>query len=368
MQGNPRRGNDPDLRRVGIHPDFWYPVARSKDLSRGKTLGVTFAGDPIALVRSATGRVFALEDRCAHRQVPLHLGVVDGERLQCCYHSWCYDESGKVVGIPYLPKGQGVSMGVRSYPCREAYRLIFVFPGDPEKAGQVAFPDIPTWSSPYHKTMYFSRRIKCHYSLMHENLMDMNHQFLHRRLMGSIRAELLDAQKGRNWIEASYRFVRVSGRRHWGAGLMLWERDPHPRERDFDIMTIRTEYPYQTLTVRRPSGEPAFHLWTAYVPADKDQRVNHSFGLLMIKKPKFPGLIRLFWPGIRLFTERVFAEDRMVVEAEQQAHDLQGADWNQEVHPLILDLRAILIRNGIPLADQANSAKDLQAVRVCIRE
>ena len=40
-----------DLRRVGIHPDYWYPLAWSHEVKRGKTHGVTFAGEPIVLAR-----------------------------------------------------------------------------------------------------------------------------------------------------------------------------------------------------------------------------------------------------------------------------------------------------------------------------
>ena len=50
------------------------------------------------------------------------------------------------------------------------------------------------------------------------------------------------------------------------------------------------------------------------------------------------------------FTERIFREDRLIVEQEQAAHDAQGADWNQEVFPPILDLRALLAARGVPLA------------------
>src|SRR5437870_1269194 len=66
-----RRANTPDLRRIGIHPDSWYPLAKSSELKTGKTLAVTFAGEPIVLARTESGRLFALENRCAHRQVPL---------------------------------------------------------------------------------------------------------------------------------------------------------------------------------------------------------------------------------------------------------------------------------------------------------
>jgi hypothetical protein len=67
-----------DLRRVGAHPDFWYPVAWSRRVKAGSSTAVTFAGDPIVLVRGESGTVFALENRCAHRQIPLSSGIVCG--------------------------------------------------------------------------------------------------------------------------------------------------------------------------------------------------------------------------------------------------------------------------------------------------
>ena len=53
-----------DLRKVGAHPDYWYPLLSSHKLKKGKAIGVTFAGEPIVLVRSASGEIYALEDRC----------------------------------------------------------------------------------------------------------------------------------------------------------------------------------------------------------------------------------------------------------------------------------------------------------------
>jgi renierapurpurin 18,18'-hydroxylase len=72
-------------------------------------------------------------------------------------------------------------------------------------------------------------------------------------------------------------------------------------------------------------------------------------GMLMIEKPPIPGLIHVVWPLIRRFAESVFTEDRMAVEIEQRAHDLQRADWNQEVNPVIIALRDLLVRSGVPL-------------------
>ncbi len=346
---SPRGVDSRDLRKTGIHPDHWFPVARSKDVKRGSAHGVTFAGEPIVLVRPETGALFALEDRCAHRQVPLHLGVVKGDTVQCGYHCWTYDATGRCVNIPYLDKDRSLPNGVRSYPCREAYGLIFVFPGDPALAG-AGFPDLPHHDDPRYKTRYLDRRVDCHYSFMHENLMDMNHQFLHRRLMGRIRTIFLELREGGNWVEADYSFSRIGGRQPLGEKFMLGKRPPRTGKRRKDLMTIRTEYPHQTLRFwTAGSDEPALDLWNAYVPVDRAQRINHTYGLMMIRRPNVPGLIHLLWPFIIWFTEGIFAEDRDIVEAEQKAFDLQGADWNHEIFPVIQALKQLLVREGRPM-------------------
>jgi phenylpropionate dioxygenase-like ring-hydroxylating dioxygenase large terminal subunit len=348
-----RSGAVADLRRTGIDPNFWYPVAVSRKVRRNKTFAATFAGERIALYRGRSGTVYALEDRCAHRQVPLSMGVVEGDVLRCCYHAWAYRGNGRISQIPYLPKGvDRPPRGVRSYPIREAYGLVFVFPGDPEKAAATPLPTLPEFDSANHKTMTFSRTVNCHYSFMHENLLDMNHQFLHRGVLGKIQPKLLGYDTGPHSVEARYLFTPAGGRKDRGAGLLSAEGIGGSSSPD--VITVRTDYPYQTLQAVPESAElPAFSLWVAYVPEDAEQRTCHAYGLLMIAKPPVPGALNLAWPLIRRFTERVFAEDRTAVEAEQRAWDEQGEDWNQEIFPLILDVREVLRTNGVPVRPES---------------
>ncbi|MFE2989651.1 Rieske 2Fe-2S domain-containing protein [Streptomyces sp. NPDC059262] len=338
-----------DLRRIGIDPDYWYPVAVSRAVRKERTFAAVFAGERIALYRGRSGSVHALEDRCAHRQVPLSLGVVEGDVLRCCYHAWAYRGNGRISQIPYLPKGcERPPRGVRSYPVREAFGLVFVFPGDPEKAESAPFPVLPEFGAATHRTMTFSRTVNCHYSFMHENLLDMNHQFLHRSVLGRIQPKLLGYETGPQFVEARYLFVPAGGKKDRGAGLLSAEG--LGGQQTPDEITIRTQYPYQTLQAVPDGAElPSFSLWAAYVPEDAEQRVNHAYGLLMIAKPPVPGVLQLAWPLIRRFTERVFSQDRMAVEAEQRAWDEQGEDRNHEVFPLILDVRHMLRANGVPL-------------------
>ena len=336
-----------DLRRVGVHPDHWFPLAWSRELKPGRSLAVRFAGEPIVLVRPKVGPVFALEDRCAHRQVPLSKGMVQDGAIRCCYHGWTYDRGGRCIDVPYLGKDK-LPNGVRGYPCREVEGLILVFPGDPARAEAATLPALGSVADPAYKTRRFGREIGCHYSFMHENLMDMNHQFLHRRQMGQMRPRFLGQDAGADWIEARYSFARTAGKQPLGeAAIFGQRRAAGAATADRDVMTIRTEYPYQTLRIRTREAEPVMDLWIVYVPLDREQRSNRTFGLLSVKKPKIPGLLDLAWPLLVMFTERIFKEDREIVEMEQAAHDAQGADWNQEVFPLIRNLRALLSARGV---------------------
>jgi phenylpropionate dioxygenase-like ring-hydroxylating dioxygenase large terminal subunit len=345
MRDGPHVLDAPDLRRVGSHPDHWYPLAWSHEVKAGKALAARFAGEPIVLVRTKAGAVFALEDRCAHRQVPLSVGLVEGEAIRCGYHGWSYDRTGRCTDVPYLGKGH-LPNGVRAYPCREVEGLVFVFPGDPALAEQVPFPALGSVADPRYKTRRFGRPIGCHYTFMHENLMDMNHQFLHRAQMGQIRPRYLGRRTGETWLEIDYTFARTGGGQSLGERVIFGSKRVGGWENNRDKMTIRTDYPYQTLRIWAGDEVPVMDLWIVYVPLDAEQRTNRTFGLLSVRRPRIPGLIEAVWPFLVFFTERIFAEDRTIVEMEQAAHDRQGADHNQEVFPPIQDLRALLANCG----------------------
>ncbi|MFT8478744.1 Rieske 2Fe-2S domain-containing protein [Gluconobacter oxydans] len=349
-----------DLRRVLSNPDYWYPVAWSSELKRGKTIGTRYAGQPIALVRPMDGSVFALEDRCAHRQVPLSLGKVSGEAVQCCYHGWAYGRSGRCIDVPYLGKGK-LPNGVRTYPCREEGGLIFIFPGNPAKAESTPFPQLGSVGNPEYKTRRFGETVACHYSFMHENLMDMNHQFMHMKQMGQMKPRFLGGRDEPTLVEARYSFARTGGKQPWGETFIFGERrDASEKYAHKDVMTIRTEYPYQTLRIATGDEPPVMDLWIVYVPQDAEEKTCRVFGLLSIRRPKAKLVLDIAWPFLVAFTERIFKEDRDIVELEQAAWNELGGDHNQEVFPVINMLRRLLARCGVPAdkpaVDQVSSS------------
>jgi phenylpropionate dioxygenase-like ring-hydroxylating dioxygenase large terminal subunit len=353
-----RTANSPDaldLRRVGAHPDYWYPLAWSDELPAGKTLGRRFAGLPIVLYRGSSGQVFALEDRCAHRQVPLHLGEVTGDDLKCHYHGWTYNCAGSCVNVPYLG-GERLPNGVKSYPAREVDGLIFVFPGDPTLAESRAPAGLGCSQRKDYKTRRLNREVACHYTFMHENLFDMNHQFMHRKYMGSIRASCLGRDHGDSWAQVEYSFSRTAGKSSVGEQVIvdLMRKRSEAKKGFSDHMRIRTDYPAQSLKVWvgrdiHPTQDPVLDVWLGYTPLDAQQRTNRTYGYLSVKKPRFPGLIHAVWPFVTWFTENIFREDKQIVEHEQRAYDAQGADWNNELFAPLRDLRMVLARCGTPI-------------------
>ena len=256
----------------------------------------SFAGEPIAIVRPEQGDVYALEDRCAHRQVPLSKGTVKDCRVHCCYHGWSYDASGRCVDVPYLGKGK-LPNGVRTYPACECDGVIFIWPGSSPAAPQPA--SLGAAADSGYKTRRFGRVVNCHYTFMHENLMDMNHQFLHRRTTGKVSPRYLGKRAGEGWMELDYTFARPDARQPLGESLIMgsFRLDTSvPRDR----MTIRTEYPHQTLRFWTSGEEPVLHVWLGYTPVDAEQRKNRSFIILSVRRPKIPGVLNLawpFWPG-----------------------------------------------------------------------
>ncbi|MGP8232118.1 MAG: Rieske 2Fe-2S domain-containing protein, partial [Methylovirgula sp.] len=338
----------PDLRIFGAHPNHWYPVAWSREVQAGKAFATSFAGEPIVLIRPKSGPIFALEDRCAHRQVPLSKGVVNGDVVRCCYHGWSYDATGRCVDVPYLGKGK-LPNGVRAYPCHETDGLVLVWPGaetpDPAPAAIGAAGDKS------YKTRRFGKVVACHYTFMHENLMDMNHQFLHRSTTGKVFPRYLDRRVGDDWMEVDYSFMRPDQKPPIGESVIVGSLRGRSEVAQ-DLMTVRTEYPHQTLKFWTSDGEPVLNVWLGYTPVDEAQRLNRTFIALSVRRPKIPKLLDVIWPVLAWFTNRVFREDCDIVEMEQIAHDKQGADWNQEVFPPINDLRAILMKNGLVLCSE----------------
>ena len=88
----------------------WYVAAYDRELEDGGPLGRKLLDEPVVIFRDSKGTPVALEDRCCHRQLPLSLGAVTGDTLQCGYHGLEFDATGACVTVPgqsMVPPGTG---------------------------------------------------------------------------------------------------------------------------------------------------------------------------------------------------------------------------------------------------------------------
>lgn len=110
--------------------NVWYVAAESREL-KNKPLARTVANRELVLFRDQTGRAAALFDRCPHRNVQLSKGRVMNGRLQCPYHGWEFDSSGRCVHVPAQPELRQIPQGARTecIPIKEQQGLIWVWHG-----------------------------------------------------------------------------------------------------------------------------------------------------------------------------------------------------------------------------------------------
>ncbi|WP_146662285.1 Rieske 2Fe-2S domain-containing protein [Enhygromyxa salina] len=122
--------------------DDWYVVCTSAQLDAlgTKPLAAKLYGMPIAVFRTAAGELGALLDRCAHRNVPLSDGAVDGALLRCGYHGWAFDTAGVCREIPTLcAEVEGKARVVPRFAAREQDGVVWVY----------ATPDVEPAREPY---------------------------------------------------------------------------------------------------------------------------------------------------------------------------------------------------------------------------
>lgn len=88
----------PGLRR------FWHPVALETDVAPDAPLAVRLLGERWLVARLGDELV-AMRDLCPHRLVPLSAGTIVGHELQCGYHGYRFDATGRATTIPALDPG-----------------------------------------------------------------------------------------------------------------------------------------------------------------------------------------------------------------------------------------------------------------------
>lgn len=117
----------------------WYAAATSEEVGRSP-LARRVLGTRVVVWRTTNGTAVALEDRCAHRPVPLSGGRVDGDTIVAGYTGFRYAPDGRCLTVPTqdnVPFGAAV----RSFPVHDDGSFVWVWPGEPQLARLRPPPD-----------------------------------------------------------------------------------------------------------------------------------------------------------------------------------------------------------------------------------
>jgi phenylpropionate dioxygenase-like ring-hydroxylating dioxygenase large terminal subunit len=117
--------------------DHWHPILDSGKLKRSP-VAVRLHGTEIALFRTKTGQIGALENCCPHRRMKLSLGRVINDRLQCMYHGWTFDCQGRGES-PGTPKLHATA---RRFEALDRHGVIWI----KSAHSQPDFPQFPNFA------------------------------------------------------------------------------------------------------------------------------------------------------------------------------------------------------------------------------
>jgi phenylpropionate dioxygenase-like ring-hydroxylating dioxygenase large terminal subunit len=324
--------------------DIWYPAGWASELN-DQLLGRTLLDQMVLLFRDANGTARAIGGRCPHRFAPLHLGTKFGDAVECAYHGFRFDGTGRCVLVPDEEGPIPGGMRVPGYPLVERDRVLWIWFGDVDKADPALIPDLSErLSNPKYVALTGTIVIKANYELVADNLIDARHgQFLHASVL-----------KGSGFYEAPHEITH-EGHTVQINRLIKNTTAPSTYARFLPDPTI----PVDWFTTTRWDPPGIFQLDNGCTPAgcDRDAGVRRPGVHLLC--PETETSTHYFYASVRNYNlddpvadeasrewQRIVFEeqDKVMLEAVQQA---MGTTDFLSLHPVLLraDNTATRLRN-----------------------
>jgi phenylpropionate dioxygenase-like ring-hydroxylating dioxygenase large terminal subunit len=289
-------------------PNQWYALMESKQI-KTRPVGVTRMGEKLVFWRDDSDQVSCLRDRCPHRGIELSKGMVIDGHIQCPFHGFEFDASGRAVYIPANGRDAAVPKAFRahSYPTYEAHGLIWIWWGEdpPDELAPPRFFDNIDESFTY-KTYYDPW--KAHYSRVIENQLDVVHvPFIHHNSIGRGGRTVVDGP-GIEWVDEDMFYVYAYNRVDNGTPPRRPDEVSIPHPSGF-----RLEFLFPNLWQNRISDD--VRVLAAFAPVDDEHTLLYlRFYQKFLRLPVLRDLVA--WAAMP-FNVLVAHQDRRVVETHQ---------------------------------------------------
>ncbi len=298
----------------------WHPVARVDDLADGP-IAVRLLGEDLVVWR-AGDRISAWRDLCVHRGTRLSLGrIVDGHRLECPYHGWTYDATGRCVLMPAHPEQTPPARAcTTAYHAQVAHGVVWVTLGG--GAGDV--PRFELMEDPSHNVLLAGPyRVRASGPRVIENFLDVGHfPFVHEGILGDRRRPEI------NDYEA-----RIDDEGVLATGVQVYQPDPYGTGQGSTVTyTYRVHRPLTASFIKH--GEHSFGMLLSVTPHDAVDSTAWMW-MAMDYEPE---------ADMVPFQDRIFAQDRPILESQRP--ELLPLDLQAELH-LRSDRTAIAYRRWL---------------------
>ncbi|MEE4184563.1 MAG: aromatic ring-hydroxylating dioxygenase subunit alpha [Gammaproteobacteria bacterium] len=253
-----------------MYINFWYPIARSEEVTHDKPLRVELLAMPFVAFRDADGAAHVLADTCVHRGGSLSAGWVKDGKAICPYHGWEYDGTGACTKIPsLLNKKIPARAKVDSYPVQERYGIVFAFLGDLPEAERPPLYDIEEYGTEGWKAQLYVYDAGCNYERSMENGLDPIHnEFVHPKQGAPV---LSQEQQG-----SPVPMEDIP----WGSKFYMYY--PMKKSHDTELADVKSgervggagswfQGPNQLVTWIDISAENAFHQYLFEAPIDESR-------------------------------------------------------------------------------------------------
>jgi phenylpropionate dioxygenase-like ring-hydroxylating dioxygenase large terminal subunit len=292
-------------------PNQWYILLESKQVPRHRPVGVTRMGEKMVFWRDAQGRAACAVDLCPHRGAALSAGKVIGDCVECPFHGFRFDPSGRCALIPANGRAADVpqAMRLRVYPVEEKHGFIYVWWGEP----RAEYPPLPAFDfmeDAHFVHVTWRDTWRTHYSRAIENQLDVVHlPFVHANTIGRGGMTLVNGPR--------YRVTDYPGGMD---RLEFWadnevDHGQKPLRPDEMLPTDRhPQIQYRFPNIWHNWLGDTFHLFIAFAPVDAENCVLYICMYHTVRLPVLRQIFELFGMLGNIYIER---QDRRVVVTQR---------------------------------------------------
>ena len=288
-------------------PNQWYALLESKQIARHRPVGVTRMGERMVFWRDAQGKAACAVDHCPHRGVALSAGKLHGDGLECPFHGFQFDASGRCTHIPAIGQEAEIPQvfRLRTYPVVEKHSLVYVWWGE----SRTEYPPLPEFDFMNDRRYVYTTirdRWKTHYSRAIENQLDVVHlPFVHNNTIGRGGKTLVNGPR-----------YRVSEHPGGMDQLEFWFDNEIDRgQRPLKPNEMPPTDSHALIQFRFPNlwhnwlGD-TFHLFIAFAPVDGENTLLYLRMYHTVRMPLVRQVFELFGNVGNFYIER---QDRRVV-------------------------------------------------------